>query len=66
VRSQDAGLWGSRPPAITASIPALHSPAHGRPKDGVASLAYVPEKACPGLDPGWVPVSEKDMRNRKN
>jgi hypothetical protein len=23
--------------------------------DGVG-LAHVPEKACPGLDPGWAPV----------
>jgi hypothetical protein len=28
-------------------------------------MKHVPQKACPGLDPGWAPVCEKDMRKRK-
>jgi hypothetical protein len=26
---------------------------------GGSRLAHVPEKACPGLDPGWKPVFRK-------
>jgi hypothetical protein len=28
--------------------------------EAVAAPARDPEKACPGLDPGWEPVSGKD------
>ena len=28
-------------------------------KSAVEQLAHVPEKACPGLDPGWIPVFRK-------
>jgi len=27
--------------------------------DLIVLLAHVPEKACPGLDPGWMPVIRK-------
>jgi hypothetical protein len=30
------------------------------------SLEHDPEKACPGLDPGWEPVSEKIMLKQKD
>jgi high-affinity nickel-transport protein len=29
-------------------------------------LEHFPEKACPGLDPGWTPVFRKEMRQRKD
>jgi hypothetical protein len=28
--------------------------------DPVLHLEHDPEKACPGLDPGWIPVFGKD------
>jgi hypothetical protein len=31
-----------------------------------ADLARDPEKACPGLDPGWKPVFGKDHAQNKN
>src|SRR4029079_6173211 len=27
---------------------------------------HFPEKACPGLDPGWTPVFRQKMRHQKN
>jgi hypothetical protein len=47
VGTKDSGGMFSRPNFLFELL------AHSRPKDGVASLAYVPEK--------WTPVSEKDM-----
>jgi len=32
----------------------------------VARIEHDPEKACPGLDPGWVPVFGKDHAPAKN
>jgi len=29
------------------------------PPAGRRPIDHDPEKACPGLDPGWIPVSEK-------
>jgi hypothetical protein len=29
-------------------------------------LEHDPEKACPGLDPGWVPVFRKDHAQTKS
>jgi Domain of unknown function (DUF4386) len=33
---------------------------------GCGSLEHFPEKACPGLDPGWMPVFRKKMRPSMN
>jgi 3-methylcrotonyl-CoA carboxylase alpha subunit len=32
----------------------------------LVALEHFPEKACPGLDPGWTPVFRKEMRQTSN
>jgi hypothetical protein len=32
----------------------------------MAGPEHFPEKACPGLDPGWEPVFREKMRQIKN
>ena len=34
--------------------------------DATGALEHDPEKACPGLDPGWLPVFRKDHGQTKN
>jgi hypothetical protein len=45
-------IWLGRKRAWNALVPGLGQAA-GR-------LDHDPEKACPGLDPGWIPVFRKD------
>jgi len=44
-----AGMAGSYPCLDTRKL-------HVLTNNGFSSLAHIPAKACPGLDPGWVPV----------
>ena len=45
---------GHRRGRLSRAVARDGSPFHGRRR-----LAHVPEKACPGLDPGWTPVFRK-------
>jgi hypothetical protein len=50
--------------AITFFLPRIDARGHREPdlapSQGGERLEHDPEKACPGLDPGWVPVFGKD------
>ena len=45
--------------ASVACVIAILTSLYVSKMDGFRALDHVPEKACPGLDPGWAPVFRK-------
>jgi hypothetical protein len=59
----EAGLkfWDKRAQRVLELVPYANNadPPEAVPPDQQKNREHDPEKACPGLDPGWIPVSGK-------